>query len=116
MSTNLNSTQNHSINPRQPMNRRTTASKQTATRSRQKENNLIAKWLIALASIVVTLGGWGLMASQDVSASQLTSNKVAIATTSQQAQSVNSLRRVDAPQARQRRSQPMFITRTRSSR
>ena len=72
MSTNLNSTQNHSINPRQPMNRRTTASKQTATRSRQKENNLIAKWLIALASIVVTLGGWGLMASQDVSASPAT--------------------------------------------
>lgn len=93
-----------------------TASRPTMARGKRKENNLMTKGLIALASIVVTLGGWGFFATHDSSASQTDNSVAAITSNSQQTQSINSLRSVSASQTQQRQSRPLFITRTRSSR
>lgn len=92
------------------------SSRPAVARGQRKENNLITKGLIALASIVVTLGGWGFFATHDSSASQANSSAVAVTGDSQQTQSIDSLRTVNATQTQRRQSRPLFITRTRSSR
>lgn len=92
------------------------ATRPTASRAKQKENNLVMKGMIAAASIVVTLGGWGFFATHDVTATQVASSDTA-AVASANVQS-GPLRQVTAPQVQQRQTQsrPLFITRTRSSR
>ncbi|MFN8441696.1 MAG: hypothetical protein U0175_13035 [Caldilineaceae bacterium] len=92
------------------------SSRPAVARGKRKENNLMTKGLIALASIVVTLGGWGFFATHDISTSQAASSAVAVTSDSQQTQSVDSLRTVNGTQTQQRQSRPLFITRTRSSR
>ena len=92
------------------------SSSPAGARGKRKANNLMSKSLIALASLIVTLGGWGFFATHDSSATQAESSAVAVTSDSQPTQTLDSLRTVNAPRTQQHQSRPLFVTRTRSSR
>ena len=96
------------------------ATRPAASRAKQKENNLVMKGMIAAASIVVTLSGWGIFAAQDAAANAVTNQVASSDSTVVASANVqqNALRQITAPQVQQRQTQsrPLFITRTRSSR
>lgn len=98
------------------MVRTPSATRPAASRAKPKENNLVMKGMIAAASIVVTLGGWGFFATHDATATQIASSDTTVVAAANVQQ--NALRQVTAPQVQQRQTQsrPLFITRTRSSR